>query len=135
MADLTIVENEARIEESILQMTLPAAEELEAFEVVRIDTNGKFAKASASVAGTADAWGVTTRAVKANYAVTAVRLGVVGGVDVSSLDYGAPVYLSDTAGAAADVAGTVSKQIGVVVPVHGNERGAAADKLVMVQIS
>jgi hypothetical protein len=135
MADMALVANANRIEESVFQMTLPANEDLAAMDVVRLDpTNGRFEKADGSDANAAP-YGIVTRAVKAGMPVTAVRIGVVDGLDLSGLDFGAILYASDTAGRVGDVAGTNSYPIGRVIPATASSTGSTYDKLLMVQVN
>jgi len=121
------------VEESFEQMTLIAAADLNAGTPVYVDSNGKFAEADASAAGTADVYGITVRKVKAGQAVTAVARGVLSGFDFSAQSFGAQIFLSDTAGKVADAAGTVSKRVGRVIPAHGQPRGSSLAKLLQVQ--
>lgn len=120
------------VEESIEQMTLPAAVDMDEGTPVYVNSSGKFAKGDASLAGTADVYGLTTRKVKAGEPVTAIAKGVVGGFDFSSQSYGADIFLSDTEGRVGDAAGTVSTKIGEVIPVYGQPRGTNPAKLLRV---
>jgi hypothetical protein len=109
-----------------------AAAAITAGSPVFFDTNGKFAVSDANVS-TADAvFGIATRTVAAGEALTVVRRGLMDGW--SNLPaYGAPVYASDTAGALADAAGTLSIVVGYVVPVWATNLGVAADKALLVE--
>ncbi len=120
-----------------LQYELVAGEDLIAGEIVRLDTGGLAVNADASAAGTADAFGMAPKNVKAGYPVTVIRRGLVEGFDLDDLAYGAPVFLTDTdnTGEIGDAAGTVSVKIGRVVPAYGSSPGVAPDKLLLVEIS
>lgn len=54
--------------------------------------------------------------------VTLLKRGRVYGFDLSNLNYGASVYLSNTAGKLADGAGSTSVTVGKVVPVTESGR-------------
>lgn len=133
MADLSL-SNTDRVEivESLLQATLPAAEAITAGNAVRIDTNGKFTKSNATTATEADTYGIAGKSVAAGMPLTAVRLGVMSGWDLSALTYSGTLYLSNTDGALATTAGTVSKAIAKVLPVHGSTLGNSAAKVLEI---
>lgn len=90
---------------------------------------------ASNTTSTADrVWGIAGRTAEANESVTVVRRGLMEGW--SNLPaYGALVYLSDTAGALADAAGTSLVTVGIVVPVWGTTLGTAADKMLLVECS
>lgn len=136
MADLTLLTaDRLNIEESVIQMTLPAAEAISAGDAVRLDTaSGKFTKANATVAAEARVYGVAVRTVSAGMPVTAVRKGVLFGFDLSALAYDAPVYLSNTDGKLADAAGTVSTVAGRIIPAHSQPLGSTAGKLLFLDL-
>lgn len=126
---VTVVDVHAR------QRTLPAAEAITAGMAVRYDpSTGKFTRAKGTDATEANAYGVATRTVRAGDALTAVRKGDMDGWDLSGLDYGDPVYLSDTDGRLADAAGTVTKLIGRVAPATATTLGTAYDKILDVDL-
>ena len=130
-----VTADRVEIVESTVQMTLPAVEAITAGMAVRIDTaSGKWTKANGSAAGEARAWGVATRTVAAGGALTAIRLGVMDGWDLSAMDYDAPVYLSDTDGRLSTVAGTTSVVMGRVIAVSGSTLGTAYDKILSVEV-
>jgi hypothetical protein len=122
----------ADVENSIEQLTYPAAVAMDELTPVYLNSSGKWAKADASAAGTADVFGLTVKKVAAGEPVTAISKGIVGGFVLTSLAYGASVYLSDTEGKVADAAGTVSVKIGRVVPVYGQVRGNSPAKMVQI---
>ncbi|HQY29980.1 MAG TPA: hypothetical protein PK691_01775 [Thermomicrobiales bacterium] len=121
------------IVESIQQKSLPASEAILAGAPVRIHTDGKWTNSNGTTAGEARVWGIATRSVIAGEAMTAVRRGTLGGFTFSQA-YDAPIYLSDTDGTLADVAGTVSTVVGRVVPGTAVTVGTAFDKLLSVEL-
>ena len=129
--ELTIVGSEF-----LNTMTLPAAEAITAGMAVRIVPSstgaGQWTKAKATAYDEARAWGIATRSVAAGEVVTAVREGVLDGLEISSLDYGALIYLSDTDGTLADTPGTLAVPIGRVVPGTAVSLGTAYDRLLEV---
>lgn len=137
MADLALkVADRIRIVESIVQMTLPAAEDIDAGQEVRLDTTtGRFTLANATAAAEAKAYGTAVKTVRAGMPVTAIRIGVLGGYDLDALDYGADVFLSNTDGTLADAAGTVSVRAGLVIPGTASTLGSSYHKLLYVEHS
>jgi len=138
MTDITLVTaNKVDVVESIIQMTLPAAEALAPGDAVRLDTStGKFTKANGTTAAEARIYGIAVgqHAVPAGMPVTAIRKGVLTGHDLSGLAYDKAVLLSDTDGALADTAGTVSVTVGRVIPGTSSPLGSAYDKLLFVDL-
>lgn len=104
MADLSLnVSNKVEIVESRIQMTLPAIEAVTAGQAVRIDTStGKFTKANATSAAEGRVYGIAAKTVVAGESLTAIRKGVLDGIDLSAMDYDDPIYLSNTDGALSD---------------------------------
>lgn len=122
------------VDDTFLQKkTLPAAEAITCGAPVRMVPSstgaGKWTNANATDETESKAWGVATRTVIAGETVTAVRRGIVDGFEVSSYDYGALLYLSDTDGRIGDVAGTMVRPIGRVVPATAVSLGTAYDRL------
>lgn len=136
MANMNLaVADTVYIVESLEQMTLPAAEDITAGDLVRIDTSsGKFTKGNGSNANEARIYGIATRTVKAGFGLTAIAKGVMDGWVLSALAYDAPLYASDTDGRIADAAGTVSKVIGRVIPATGTTLGTPYDKIIRVEL-
>jgi hypothetical protein len=128
-----VTAGECRIVESFEQMTLPAAEVIAAGAPVRIDTSGLFTNANGTTATEADVYGVATRSVRAREAVTAVRKGVLDGFNLTGA-YWSSVYAADTDGRLGDVAGTVSRVLGRVIPGTATPVGTAYDKLLLVDV-
>ena len=136
MADIALVTaDKVSIVESIVQMTLPAAEAVTAGAPVRIDTStGRFTKANGTVAAEARIYGIAARTVVAGAPVTAIRKGVMDGFVLDALAYDAAVYLSDTDGRIGDAAGTVSTVVGRVIPGTSNNIGVGLDKLLFIDL-
>jgi hypothetical protein len=130
-----VTANRVEIVESVRQMTLPTAEAVTAGAPVRLDAStGKFTNANGSSAGEARIWGIATRTAAAGEALTAIRNGVLDGFDLSSMNYDATVYLSDTDGRLDTAAGTVSTVVGRVIPGTGVTLGTALDKVLSVEL-
>lgn len=130
-----VTADRVEVVESVIQMTLPAAEAITAGMAVRIDTTtGKWTKAKGTEAGEARAWGVATKTVAAGMPVTAIRKGVMDGWDLSAMAYDDPVYLSDTDGRLSTVAGTVSTVLGRVIAGTSTTLGTAYDKILSVEV-
>lgn len=91
-------------------------------------TTGKFQKADADTDSVAATIYIALRTVAAGEALTASRYARVTGFNLANLNFNAPVYLSDTAGALCESApsGANSVIVGYVVPIFAN--GATADK-------
>lgn len=136
MAAIALVTaNKVSIVESVMQMTLPAAEAITAGAPVRLDTStGRFTNANGTTAAEARIYGIAARTVVAGAPVTAIRKGVMDGFALSGLAYDAAVYLSDTDGTLADAAGTVSLAVGRVIPGASNNIGVGLDKLLLVDL-
>lgn len=136
MTDIALITaNKVEIVESIEQMTLPAVEAISAGQAVRLDTStGKFTKANGSSSGEARIYGIATKTVAAGEPVTAIRKGVLDGFALSGLNYDAAIYLSDTDGTLANTTGTVSVEVGRVIPGAGVTLGTSFDKILFVDL-
>ena len=84
-------------------------------------TTGKLLLSDGAAAATAKFAGYALSKGGAGQAIDVLKKGHLYGLAVSSLDYGDALYAAD-AGGTGDVAGTVSLQIGVVVPLTDNAR-------------
>lgn len=96
-----------------LKTQLIAAVAVTAGQFIYINSSGNGALADASAAGTAVAIGVALETVSIGQVIPILVTGYVGGFTLSQA-YSALISLSDTAGAAADAAGTVAAPIGRV---------------------
>lgn len=119
MADLTV-------NTSYIGRSFPENDEVRSYipdaavdvgQVFYVKTNGKVELASAAAAGTAKFAGLAMQKSGGQQAVEGLRRGEAAGIDVSAMNYGAPVYLSDTPGVLSDTAGTVSVVVGYVMPL------------------
>lgn len=105
-------------------------------QVVRIDVaTGRFALALGTTAPNARALGIALKTSAAGEAVTVLRRGILDGFALSALAYDQAVFVSDTGGAVGDVAGTVSVNLGRVVPGFAQTIGVAADKLLLAEFT
>lgn len=118
MADLTVTAakvglvfpNDAEV------FTAIAGEALTAGVPIYFDTTtGKAYIADANAAGEQQARGVTLEAAAAGGAVSVCKKGHVYGYTLTSQSYDDQIFLSDTVGAFADAAGTMSVPVGRVV--------------------
>lgn len=94
---------------------LIAAETITAGQIVYQNSAGKAALADGSATGTAQVRGIALNGGRAGQAIAVLKRGWVEGFAITGLAYDARVYLSDTAGALADAAGTVAVTVGRVV--------------------
>lgn len=127
MADITVTAASVRPMPGTVRRDFVAGGSGSVGDLVYVKSDGTAAQASAAAAGTAVAVGVVVSAgsmgsttFAAGDALSVVLVGAVGGF--SSMTPGTVLYLSNTAGKFADVAGTVSKKVGVAI---------SADKVLM----
>lgn len=119
------------------QFSGPSGEAITAGYMTRYDqTTGLYMNANASTeADSIGLYGMALETVTAPYAVDVVSYALINGYDLSGMDYGDPVYLSDTAGRLADSAGTIPIIVGMVVAGHGQSLGNAPDKLLLLNVT
>jgi hypothetical protein len=99
------------------------------------NATGKAVNADANGAGVlASVKGVADRTVGTGEALTLIQEGRIDGYNLDSQAYGARLFVSDTAGALADAAGTASLPVGTVEPATGNPVSAGHDKVLHVNI-
>ena len=118
-----------------IQRTFEAEERINIGQWFRINpTTGKATLANATVAGEAGptVWLCIDGARHAGMGVTGLRGGLVDGYNLDALTYQQQVFLSNTDGAAADAAGTVSTPIGRVEPAAFTGTPSGADRLLRV---
>lgn len=132
MADLAAVTaTDVAAVEVIEQFTVPAAEAIDAGEVVGIDADGKAVLADADAVIMPKGIAIKSANV-AGMTITAVRRGLVDVGDVlDGLAFGDSLYVSDTPGLLADAAVGGLAAIGEVVPGWG---ATTADKLLRVAL-
>lgn len=83
-------------------------------QAVYITAAGLVGVASGAAAGTAVYAGIATSSAPAGQRVEYIEKGLVSGFTLTALDYGAVVFLGDTAGTLDTAAGTVSVAVGRV---------------------
>lgn len=116
MADLAIgsngisivFSNEAEIRDII------AVEAITAGQPVYVTSAGKAGVADANAAGKEQFRGIALKNTAAGKACPVLKRGYLAGYVLSGVAYDGPVFLSDTAGALADAAGTLSVNVGRV---------------------
>jgi hypothetical protein len=120
----------------VLQLTLPTGEAITPGAPVRIDASGLFVNGNGTVVGEAAIYGIAVgqAIVAAGMPLTAVRIGRLDGFDFTAQAYGALIYVSDTDARLGDVAGTVARTAGRVVPATASLPGVAFDKILEVDI-
>ena len=136
MANLTVVAADVAPILTFEKVTLPAAEAIDAGEIVRLDTtSGKATLANASSAAEGRLIGIAINSAVAGQALTVVRRGLVDlGDAVTSETIDELILASDTDGKMDNGAGspTVSIPIGRVWPSFGV---TTADKVLFVDVN
>ena len=94
-----------------------AAETITAGKAVYQTTSGTVGVADANVANKQQCRGIALNGGGAGQAIDVLRRGRVYGYTLSDQTYDDPIFLSDTAGALADAAGTLEVPVGLVVPL------------------
>lgn len=92
-----------------------AAETITKGQALYIASDGKVGLADANAAGKQQFRGIALNGGGAGQAISVLERGHIAGYDLSGLNADAQVYLSDTAGALADGAGTMEVPVGRVV--------------------
>lgn len=95
-------------------------------QAVYWNTSGNLVLSNAGVAGTAKFAGIALNSVGIGQAVSVLKRGYLAGYTLTALAYGAKLFLSNTAGAVDDAAGTVSVLIGVVAAMADASRTKVA---------
>lgn len=135
MSDLSITAADVKAVKVWAQMTGPAEEAFSAGEAIRLNTSsGKLTPGNATSDAEARIIGVAIKTANvANEAVTIVKKGLLDvGNALTSVDYDAALYLSDTDGTiATGSSGTTTKVVGRCVPAWGY---TTADKLLLVDL-
>ena len=116
MSDLAVTPERLRKMEVIEARLIPmiADEAIQKGQAVYRKATGRAGLGSSGAVATAKPVGVATTSVQPGTAFDALYHGMLAGYDLGDVDPGTTVYLSDTAGAVADAAGTVSVPIGTV---------------------
>jgi len=110
--------------------TYVAATTITAGQATYLTSSGTLGLASAAAAATAQVRGIAINGGVSGQPVTVIKEGGVEGFTLTSLNYDALTYLSNTAGALADAAGTVTVRVGRVSPVTD---GATKSKILEIQ--
>lgn len=99
---------------------------------VRLNTtSGKYELGNATTAAEGKRGGIALHAAAIGETVTVLEDGILDvGEALAALAFDAPVFLSNTDGTLSDTAGTVSVQVGKVVPGWAS---TTADKLLQVE--
>lgn len=96
-----------------------AAADLSAGNLLYVDASGKVGKADGNGPSPKNRFrGIALQSAKAGQTLDVLVAGYIQGYDVSGLAYDTAVYVSDSAGALADTAGTTSLLVGRVVPMN-----------------
>jgi len=117
--------------ESILQDTPDTAEPTIPGPVRQVPANGNIARAKADVAANARVYGLATRKTPSKSPNTVIRIGVVGGYDLTNVPFDAPVYMDNDGDLSTDV-GAVPVLIGRVIALKSNPFGTAKHKAIAV---
>ena len=104
---------------------------LAALTPVRKDTNGAWIPALATAASNGAGVRILLKTITPGQTGTAIRSGLLGGLNLASQAIGATLFLSDTS-TVADAAGTVSITLGRVAAGTANQLTDARDKLFQV---
>lgn len=94
-----------------------AAEAITAGQAVYFTTSGTAGVADANVANKQQCRGIALNGVGAGQAVDVLKRGMCYGFTLTSQSHDDPLFLSDTAGALADAAGTLTVPVGLVAPL------------------
>lgn len=128
MADLTVTAAQVAAvypeKAVILQKTVSAT--VTAGQTLYQDTAGKAALADANVAGSQQTRYMALEGGASGDSISVLKEGHVYGFTLTSQAYDAPLFQSDTAGAIADAAGTLSVPVGTV---EGIDQGGTITKV------
>lgn len=109
--------SDARVVDDVLDRhTAAASVVIKAGQAIRLNAANKWVLANATTAPNAAGVYIAARNAGVNQGLTGIRQGKLAGLP-TNLTGGTPVYLSDTPGALADAAGTVSVLVGRIVEV------------------
>lgn len=116
MADLTVTAAQVApvFPEKAEIFPMIAAETITAGQALFRDTAGKAQLADADAAGEQQCRGIALTGGGAGDGISVLRRGHVYGFTLTSQAYDAPIFVSNTTGALADAAGTLSVPVGVV---------------------
>jgi hypothetical protein len=119
MADLTVTAAKVSVikPEDAEIVSVVLAETVTAGQVLFFDSNGKGQLADANVAGEQQARCIALEGGGANQVVSCLKQGYVEGFTLTDQSFDDPIFLSDTVGALADAAGTLTVPVGLVAPM------------------
>ena len=95
-----------------------AAETITKGQALYFTSAGKVGVADANASGKQQFRGIALNGGGAGQTIDLLKKGAVAGYTVTSQAYDAPLYQSDTVGAMADAAGTMSVNVGRVIPMN-----------------
>lgn len=122
MADLVVTAAQvARAHDNAEIFNGLAAETITAGQLVYLTSSGTYGVADANVAGKQQARGIALEGAAAGQAFSFIKRGPVAGFTISQA-YDARLFLSDTAGALADAAGTLSVPCGRVMALSDSAK-------------
>lgn len=124
MADLTVTAAQVApiFPEKAEIFDFIATETITAGQVVYLTSAGKAGVADANAAGRQQARGIALNGGAAGQPISVLKRGHVAGYTLSGMNHDALAYLSDTAGALADAAGTMTVRLGRVVPLSDSNQ-------------
>lgn len=128
MADLTVTAAQVAVvyPEKAVIVHKTAAETITAGQALFQDTNGKAQLADANAAGEQQTRYLALEGGAAGQTISCLKEGHVAGFTLTSQAYDAPIFQSDTVGALADAAGTLSVPVGIV---EGVDQGGTITKV------
>lgn len=122
MADLTVTAAQVAVvyPDSAKIRAAIAAESITAGQVLFVNTSGTVELADANAAGEQQTRAMALEAAGAGQGLSILEEGEVYGFTLTSQAYDAPIFQSDTAGALADAAGTLTVPVGIVKALSNN---------------
>ena len=124
MADLTVTAAKVGLVKPLQSEvhSFIAAAAITAGQAVYMTTSGTVGVADANAAGLQQIKGIALQSVGAGQAVDVLKKGLLYGFTLTSQAYDAPIFLSDTAGALADAAGTMTVPVGRVTAMADKDK-------------
>jgi hypothetical protein len=116
-------------------LPLTAGVDIEAGQFIQPDTSGRWALADGNGTGTYANVYMAGKKASAGQGLTGIKKATVDGFAISGVAINSPLYLSNTAGAAADAAGTNVLILGRVIPGPAFPKGGTVDKLFQLDIT
>lgn len=122
MADLTVTAAQVALvnPQKAKVGFMVCAETITAGQSLFQDTNGKAQLADANAAGEQQSRWLALEGGGAGQGISVLEEGDVYGFTLTSQAYDAPIFQSDTAGALADAAGTLTVPVGIVKAISDN---------------